>query len=82
MAKTGEVQESLPAWRKWKAISAALLERDAPEDPPEPPPVTQEGMESEMDGDDDAEVEEGNDEVLLLVDAANGFNMLSCLGML
>ena len=58
------------------------MERDAPEDPPEPPPVTQEGMESEMDGDDDAEVEEGNDEVLLLVDAANVFNIRRRLGIL
>ena len=76
------VEHGLRCKRQRESIATALLERDAPEDPPGPPPFTQERMESEIDGDNDTKVEEGNDEVLLLDDAANSFNMLSCLGML
>ncbi|KAL7549341.1 hypothetical protein ACHAWF_012611, partial [Thalassiosira exigua] len=71
-AEEGEVQDSLPARREREAMAARLL--------------TQEDAEAsggEMEESEVADASQGHEgKVLFLVDATNGFNMLSRLGML
>ena len=83
MAEAGEVQESVPMRRARLAPAAPPIPPTAAVDPPT--------AEDEADGDDgmpppsstaETPVEPPNEEVLLLVDAANGFNNLSRYGML
>ena len=72
-AKDGDVQDSLPMRRAREARATALLTQEGQED----------GMVESLE--DTAEGESGTpsvDEILLLVDATNGFNMLSRLSML
>ena len=72
-AKDGDVQDSLPMRRARKARAAAILTQEGQED----------GMVESLEGTKEGESGSPSvDEILLLVDATNGFNMLSRLSML
>ena len=71
IGEEGEVQESLPARRAREAAVVGLLTQE-----------DSEVAESWEDIEEEEELETSDGEVLLLVDAANGFNNLSRLSML